>query len=555
MNTTKMRLIFLLNVLFLELSSQGSTPNRTVEILKRFRMASSAVEDARSIQNLLFQRRGLGSESILLSSRFLSLSPAVSFLSILGDFIISYIEDKDMEIVKQSLDIISNQLTDLQEELDEHTKKIISAINFSTLQTEYIDWAFTIKNGAGRLSSTMNKTRKETDPAKKLKLINDYIRTFEQDQIENAVNNIIRIIGGEETPTTPNLLSLFCKKKKCGFSNLDDFIILVMNDVSSGIKQILIYNYFKYGIEELKASFIQIMKQSDTIRIKYEEMISQVLDNMKTGIESIVKSTMDDHQGSSDNSALSKSINQKLIFRYDWYLWAVSVTGEKPIYNEGQYESRGNNFIYLYKCGPNKDKNVIVQWQYKNTTVPKSCKEFMSDGGTIVFIEGSEGGIPHKVVADSGIMTTSKCWKERQEVQYQYLKIHEPYNMPQWIASAAYDDDSRETRACINHGRCKVIPGSSKRMCICDNGYYGESCEMQKDYENDPLLTAPIDLIGYLNVSSVLGIQKQHLLRGEESVTSMAKRCVKVWLNLDRCSRYYKCAILVFIYTEQNIQF
>ncbi|KAK2144471.1 hypothetical protein LSH36_753g01019 [Paralvinella palmiformis] len=272
-----MRLIFLLNVLFLELSSQGSTPNRTVEILKRFRMASSAVEDARSIQNLLFQRRGLGSKSILLPSRFLSLSPA----------------------------------------------------------TEYIDWAFTIKNGAGRLSSTMNKIRKETDPAKKLKLINDYIRTFEQDQIENAVNNIIRIIGGEETPTTPNLLSLFCKKKKCGFSNLDDFIILVMNDVSSGIKQILIYNYFKYGIEELKASFIQIMKQSDTIRIKYEEMISQVLDNMKTGIESIVKSTMDDHQGSSDNSALSKSINQKLIFRYDWYLWAVSVTGEKPIYNEG----------------------------------------------------------------------------------------------------------------------------------------------------------------------------------------------------------------------------
>ena len=433
----------------------------------------------------------LFSNILVMTSQTLAVvAQGVGLAGAIVNFVLSFFIPSEMDVIREDIHKISNQLNGLTSLMKEAVVQIKTSVEFNNWLTTYIVWELAIRNGEEKLNSLMDEVREASDSREKHRLSQEYINYFERNRIEEAAMNIHRLTGQESTVTTRNLFELYCEERGYHPKELGKLMLVISDMMISASKQTMTYYSLKYGIDAAEKAFIQTYAMLDDIRMKYEWSLWHIMRDIRAHALKEVKSVIDENPHIGEDDELAIDIEKRLSTVYGWYDWAVVVTSNKGIITQGLFESRGIDYFFLSNYGTRNAKNVLVVWQSIDHK-PKSCTDIM-DGNSVVFIAGTEGKSTYRIASTGSIMTSTTCWTSRQQVQDYYLKKKASYAMPQWVATEAYERtrDCEKNKVCNGHGQCQRIPYSSAKTCICDKYYFGDDCENHTNVKADRTMIA-----------------------------------------------------------------
>jgi len=420
----------------------------------------------------------------------------------LASIISALIIEDELQNIADQLEAIANELAKISDLLDEAINEIKVSVEFNTWLTAYVQWEFAIRNGEEKLSWTLAELGSTSDGVVRLKLIRDYVNYFEANDIEGAIRNIHRVSGLDPTPTTNNLFQLYSKEKDYNPKELTNLMIVLTDVIISGSVQIMTYYTFKYGVDKAMGSLATNYAILDDIRIQYEYHVWYILRDFRERAKADIESVLNEQESVNDQLELTKAIQQTLTAHYYWFSWSVVFISSTGLYNEGTYECRGGDYIYMENAGPWKNKYIVAVWQ--DISLPlSSCSQVMA-GNTLVFLASTEGQHTDRIVSSENMMTVTACWSQKESVQYAYLGTSTTYYMPVWIATEAYQPSitCSQSSACSGHGQCLLVPSSPLKLCICENSYYGENCESRAEFE-----------VGNFSGSLLTSLRKRHIVK------------------------------------------
>ena len=383
------------------------------------------------------------------------------------------------EKVMKELTDIQNAITDLSDQLKDVTTEITSNVAFHNWLTTYITWELDIRNCDDKLTTVMADMVKTTDSGELTRLLEEYITYYEQHNTEDAIKNIHALTGKPSTVTTRNLFELFVEEVGYHPHALGELMLVLTELVTSAATQTMTYYAFKVGTERAEQAYSDIQLLLDDIRIQFEWNIWYIRRDIRYHAMNEITSFIDDHPEIDAKDELVHAIHKHLSSLYMWFNWAVVVKSNKKLHTNGEFESRGDDYMYIPDYGDGKF-NILAVWQDESTTAT-SCTDSIR-GSTVIFWDQDTTGQPDVIAADSEMMTSTSCSPYLQSVQnYYFDEVTTIYRMPQWIGTPHYSPSTEcdAHEPCNGHGSCLAVPHTSDKMCICYPQYMGDDCEAE----------------------------------------------------------------------------
>ncbi len=416
--------------------------------------------------------------------------------------------------VPSQQDILTSEFTKAHKKLEATFNKNVlfhdelkSSVEFNAWHTVYSRFDFAIGNGDQKLQEVIQEMLETTDSEKR-KLAEEYIEYYDDNRIDGTLRDIYGITGDGEDAATRNFIDVFINERGCKEDALGNLTMIFINLVVSGINQEATYLLFKGRGDAIRSSIERAETRLHNIYERYSYNLWCCRRDIVLNAKKLVKKIMDGNEDATPEQ-LSVAIRNQLSEMSNLYSWEVVFYEEFP--NVGltlAIESRGQTYFNIKDRGTgNNKRSVLIVWQDAKVTLV-SCD--ISDAETLVFFRLCDGCNANASATSGDMMSRKTCPNEmegiidkmlsfeRESVSEVSLRIRErvvdDYDFIAAQPNAPFNPCHRGDD-CRGHGRCKHIPFTRDRMCICDERYLGENCQ---EYVNTTLTDRIVDLMGEL---------------------------------------------------------
>ena len=391
------------------------------------------------------------------------------------------------------------------------TVELKASDEFNAWFSTYIDYEFTIRNGAVKLKRAREDVKKAKDQSSILKIAKEFTDFYKDNGIEGKILNIYRLAGEDATSTSRNLFSLMINNFGCDVYELSRLMMVIKDVMILGAQQTMSYYWFIGSNDRSQTYYLEIVNQLYAIRGKYDEHVWQCYQNAieysKADVKKIITNSRD--VGHVD---IAETIYSKLSSLYPYYSWAAVSTGflDDTFYNnaltdeynqviQNAIRSEGDQYYIPKPYGKfgNEERKVIVAWQ--DASLKLQCSYRNKADSVVYYGLCEECDAEHymdRSKADN-ILTRSGCNDELyRDVQWDLIDVDSADVSPDddhgvrfwtmgwhWIAVGEKQPDTTcsDVDACNGHGVCQNVPYTSKIMCFCEALFDGDHCEESMD--------------------------------------------------------------------------
>ncbi|KAK4320339.1 hypothetical protein Pmani_008845 [Petrolisthes manimaculis] len=455
----------------------------------------------------------------------------MSFVSATGaifSVISTFFMPSQLDVIQEHFKVVNNKLDAISSQMQTIRDELKSSIEFNTWLTTYIEWENVIRNGEAKLKETQARLTEVENERQRLRLMESFVRYFEDQDIEGKAVNIYRLTGIDSTATSSNLFELYVKEKGCNIVELTRFMLVIRDLITSSARQAVVYQFLKYANLDYARDKVSLFSDHlYDIRRRYQLQIWYCKRDSIRHAKEEVRKVLVGNKGAS-KEALSRHIHTRLVDLMPWYKWGVAFYESIPLtVIFGPYEitversSKEEQFFILPKAD-NNDANVLVVWQDPQDQ-SYGCQDIgdanifmpfrLCSGCTIDALVASEQMISDTkcpdYLIDKIISKVTPCPPIELGNMNCELYVKSNINVKKFSFIAAGfsrpQDPCSSLSACNNHGVCRHIPTTSNHFCICDEYYEGEFCD---DYHDPTTDNTIIDLVANLRqgFSNFIGI-------------------------------------------------
>ncbi|XP_078090757.1 SE-cephalotoxin-like [Mustelus asterias] len=407
---------------------------------------------------------------------------ALSFLngvSAVAGFILSFFLPSELEMVTKLInkrfDEVNRKLDGLSNKLDRMEASVKASVALNTFLSTYIEWEYAIKNWAEKLQAVRTEMGQTHDRKVLLKLASDYIKYYDDNQLEGRIMNIYRISVTANNPTNRNLFDLFIEQHSCDIKQLSGLMIILKGLMISAAQQTLNYHYFKGEESHAKNSFEKIKMYLFQMREEFQKRICSCKQNTVRNAKKDVDIILEKNTVLLPD-VLVRLISQRLTYLYPWYAWGIAESKGigSPTCNQHQEIQRGfSHFIKDRKSDGSQKTKILVVWQDINERL--SCAD-IKHVKTLVPYERCDKCSDNHIFASQNILTNVRC---PHTLNLQCHPLLQKVRQWDWVGVDAelHRNKCSQPQACNEHGSCHSIPDTNQYMCICHPMYEGETCE------------------------------------------------------------------------------
>ena len=408
------------------------------------------------------------------------------------------------------------------QKMDDMTDTLKASDEFNAWLTTYIDYEFSIRNGATKLKKArqdmVNSAHSVQDKIKIAKEFTDYFTT---NDIEGKVQNVHRLTAMEDSSTTRNLFGLLVNKFGCDILELSRLMSIIQDVMVLGAQQTISYYSMKGYDDRGTKYYAEVVQQMYEIRTRYNEYIWKCHNNAIADSKDEVRKAITNGRDTA-HEQLAKEIFNKLASLYPFYAWAVISTDktDSRAESDGPYHfpdlqkvlddavnTKGSQFYVMSGKYTDKDRKVIVSWQNAADQISCAMKESATTDIFYLPCDSCLDDLMADIPKSDTILTRKKCnGKVFKEPDFNLIQDPNLLGDPgllesnkrmlttevqkwYWIAvGLPITPSACSVDVCHGHGICQQIPHTSRTLCLCHPLYDGEDCS---EY-NDPAPTEEI---------------------------------------------------------------
>lgn len=513
--------------------SQEDTSEATVSLTS----ALSTIDDAATVlkeesEALQEVKSPNGVEKVMKVARRIGKALEVcTLVSGVASFILSFFLPSDLDKIMEQFQEVNQKLDGISLQIESLRGELKSSIEFNTWMTTYIVWELDILNGEAKLSQTHNRLLKETDQTQKLKIMEEYVNYFENQDIEGKAMNIHKLTALESTTTRKNLFELLVAHKGCDVTELSRLMMIVKDLMTSAAKQTVTYQLLKHAnLQYGRDKTSEFLDHLYAIRLQYDHQVWYCMRNFKESARREAQKVTESNMAASKDK-LSKAVQERLSQSMPWYQWGVVFHLQAPsVTTDISTNCKGitvtldkGQFFTLKKLGGRDDTNLLVVWQDADDRSHGGCHD-AADAYTLVSYQpcsdcgkGGTAGTDNMVTGarcgsvlhDILLKERLKCDKVIGDRPLKSSDIKKMIKDDSISFVAAVFSNTRnpctQRDICNSHGICRHIPDTSKHLCLCHKYYEGNNCE---EYHNPDTADAVIKMVSSLRIdfSNFIGV-------------------------------------------------
>ncbi|XP_036449785.1 SE-cephalotoxin-like isoform X2 [Colossoma macropomum] len=344
---------------------------------------------------------------------------------------------------------------------------------------------------------------------------------YEYTQTEASVANLYHYLTVKTTSLSGNLNDMLKRKFKCDLSQIYKYNFHFSGLLWKGL--VLKEGYLKligFDTAGQEAEHAQMFKNVHEVQ---RAVVEHCLDNSekyaRDDVEEIAKKNSPEKK-----EEIAKKVKDALDKKYNWYNWVVLVYDKKQ---------EDDKYIYVYDMTkiPISD-SVIVAVTY---TLKAGSKEEKETEGLVTKLVEECFNEKNKCQLDCSYfpwgfengLTETTFLKDFAKVTIAtYNKEFVVFPLPAYrrkclIKSDKYDifvHNSKKLQVCKhnpcqNNGQCKQLLKSNEWLCVCQDGYYGDTCDKKMNIKMP------------LNIITTITTTKARLKSIESKLDHIMKRC------------------------------
>ncbi|KAK4307738.1 hypothetical protein Pmani_020528 [Petrolisthes manimaculis] len=479
----------------------------------------------------LAQNAKLANKLVKFASAIGTLLSFVSAAAAIFSVISTFFMPSQLEVIEDHFDVVNNKLDAISSQMQIIRDELKSSIEFNAWLTTYFEWENVIRNGEAKLTETQARLAEVEDKRRRLRLMESFVRYFEDQDVEGKATNIYQLTGIDSTITSSNLFELYVREKGCNIVELTRLMLVIRDLMTSSARQAVVYQFLKYASLDYARDKLSLFSDRlYDIRRRYQLQVWYCKRDSTRYAKEEVRKVLVENKGAS-KEALSRHIHTSLVDLMPWYKWGVVfyesilitvnigdvVTSKSKITVERW--SKEEQFFILPKAD-NNDANVLVVWQDPQDQ-SHGCQD-IDDANIFMPFYFCSGCTIDALVASEQMISGTECpdyliGKIKAKVIpcqtgeisdcEAHVKLYLHNDFVSFIAAgfSSPQDPCSSLSACNDHGVCRHIPTTSNHFCICDEYYEGEFCDDYHDPITDNTIT---DLVANLRqgFSNFIGI-------------------------------------------------
>ncbi|KAL7861587.1 hypothetical protein SRHO_G00130280 [Serrasalmus rhombeus] len=368
--------------------------------------------------------------------------------------------------VNRKLDSISTQISDLEAEMELQ----IYASQYAHVENQ-------ILNGWQKFVELI-----KSGPNNFNKAAMDFKKIYKSENIEVSVANLHRYLTVRSTSLNKNIIEMLKKKYKCDLSEINRYNLFLSSLLWKGVVLKEVYGKLSGKNSGKEAEHAQMFKSVfEAQQAVVEYCLNHSEEYMRKDVEEIARAHSPEKK-----EEIAEKVKNTLDKKYSWYNWVVLVydnNDEKTKYIiivDDMTKIPIDNIIvavtYTLKADPDKEKEtegVVTELveecfeQNKNCKIP--CK-----------IRWGHNPTPKMTHLNDYAKVTHATYK------YKYAESPPPVKQSNCLIDGytyqIFVHNSRklpvcEDQPCKNNGQCKQLLKSNEWLCVCQNGYHGNTCE------------------------------------------------------------------------------
>ena len=427
---------------------------------------------------------------------------AVQAASVIASFVFTFFMPSDLEVITNLINKrfkeVNAKLDRLEEKLEEIETSIKANVAFNTFLSVWIQWEYASRNGAKKLSDIRKAMATKTRRVDQVKLADEYIKYYENNNLDGNLLNLYRMASLPEGKTQRNIFDRFIAEHGCDITMFSELMMIIKNIMTSAAQQKLSYYLLKGDESRATQGFKDVQAYFYKIRRAFDDRVwrcrSNSVDHAKNEASKIFKKM----KGSSRESIV-RAIFNGLKVKFPWYTWAVAAVGRDRPSKVFGLEWRGSTYFKVKDSTNGQDYYVV----YEDTKSHTACNE-IKRAKTLLVFKGCGGCNSDYIYAADNILSKKKCRSSTLErlanfrgcrcrpsssrcYKYRACVNRVKNEIKKWgfIASAVNTHyDVCRSDKCSGHGQCKQIPFTKTRQCICEKDFEGESCEKRVDFDD-----------------------------------------------------------------------
>ena len=396
---------------------------------------------------------------------------AIQGVGAIASFVFTFFMSNDLEfvtaLINKRFNEVNSKLDGLQERLDEVETSINANSAFNTFLAAWIKWEYASRNGAKKLSDIRNAMGTKTRRIDQVKLAEEYINYYEDNNLDGNLQNLYRMAALQEGIIQRNIFDLFIAEHGCDITKLSQLMILIQNILANVAMQKLTYYHFKGDAVRATEGFKEVERYFFEIRRAFDERIwnckSNSVDHAKEDAKKILREMKDISQ-----EVIVKAIFNELKVKYPWYTWAVAAISDYRTYID-ELEWRGSTYFKVEdRSDPDKVKTYYVV--YQDAMSSATCIQ-IKQAKTLLVFRRCEGCTEDYIYAADNFISNKKCPGESFTLQrlvgLQDLATMWETQTLGFIASEVntiYKVCRSDT--CREHGDCRQIPFTNAHRSV-----------------------------------------------------------------------------------------
>ncbi|KAK4321596.1 hypothetical protein Pmani_007621 [Petrolisthes manimaculis] len=479
----------------------------------------------------LAQNAKLANELVKFASAIGTLSSYVAAATAIFSVISTFFMPSQLDVIEEHFEVVNNKLDAISSQMQIIRDELKSSIEFNAWLTTYFEWENVIRNGEAKLTKTQARLAEVKNERRRLRLMERFVRYFEDHDVEGKATNIYQLTGIDSTITSSNLFELYVREKGCNIVELTRLMLVIRDLMTSSARQAVVYQFLKYASLDYARDKLSLFSDRlYDIRRRYQLQVWYCKRDSTRYAKEEVRKVLVENEGAS-KEALSRHIHTRLVDLMPWYKWGVVFYKSIPITVDigglgdpattVERWSKEEQFFILPKAD-NNDANVLVVWQDPQDQ-SYGCQDiddaniympfYFCSGCTIDALVASEQMItgtecPDDLV-DKLMAKVTPCQTQQIYGCAEESNVRRDFRneILSFIAAgfSSPQDPCSSLSACNDHGVCRHIPTTSNHFCICDEYYEGEFCD---DYHDPTIDNTITDLVANLRqgFSNFIGI-------------------------------------------------
>ncbi|XP_064820537.1 uncharacterized protein LOC135538577 [Oncorhynchus masou masou] len=383
---------------------------------------------------------------------------------------------------------VKTQFAEVNRKLDSITLQINSLkteVQWVAYTSVYSQDELKISNSWDMFTDFLTESMAAKDKDKKRQLVEKFTQFYENTATENSVTNFYKYLTGDQPSLSKNLLELTVTKFSGEVEKVKTYSTYFRGLMWKGLQLNLVYYKLKDFNTEAKAK--QSIIQFYNITQAHTQTVLKCIENFEQYMKNDVKVI-----GTSEfleMTPLATKVREFLNKKYFWYDWIVAVYKKEDASSHDMlrftkislekfivavsFSEKGNHFIgnTIKEYASNCVKNIECSKPEVLNKLPECSYKYSRYGPSSYKLAMTQIAAIHISTKKDGFSETPDALI-RNDCHWGFFSVY-----------VKSDNQIKQLDPCsgntdCGNGLCKRILDTSLTICECNEGFYGEKCEI-----------------------------------------------------------------------------